>query len=139
MNSDTRTKVERRLIAILVEEPSLSLNDIYTVIDSMRSGASAAPRPAQAPKAAPTPKTSTPKKTPIALPDLRSKSGRDTYDGMIFAELVRRGGNRIPARALGERVPGDGDQRLASLKRLASSGKVSVDGQRAATRYTVNV
>ncbi|MBI2374790.1 MAG: hypothetical protein HYV07_12410 [Deltaproteobacteria bacterium] len=147
MNTETRLKVEHRLVAILVEEPSLSLNDIFAVIDEMRSGSAARPAPQKPvapapPKAAvvkaTTMKPKAPKKVDAPLlPDLRKARGRATYDAQVLAALVQLGGAGISSRSLAGTVAGTEEHRRNALKRLMAAGAVSASGQRSATKYSV--
>ncbi|MBI2373711.1 MAG: hypothetical protein HYV07_06895 [Deltaproteobacteria bacterium] len=150
MNSETRTAVEaainKTFVELLLKHRDVSMNDILGVVASLGTAAKpAAPElvaAAVAPAKTQTPKksaTSLPKKVaaPLALPDLRSQSGRDAYDAMIMAALVKLGGANISAREIGAQVPGSDEHRRNSLHRLMKQGSVTTTGQKAATKYSI--
>jgi len=149
-----KASLSQALLSVLVRNRSASLDLLFELLDEIKAeGSSAEPLPVpvavpEPVKTAPAKATSTPQKrtqTPkkVAapavpqLPDLRTAEGRQQLDQRIYAAILAvNGGVDVPARDI--LVPGLGpDQKLAALKRLQAAGKVSVSGERAATRYSI--
>lgn len=142
-----KAALSQALLGVLVKNRSASLDLLFELLDEIRAeGGQPLPVP-EAVKAAAKGTTTTPRKTSTpkkaaqqvpTLPNLREASGRDAFDVMVYAGIQSiNGGVDVPARALTGKVPGDPDQRLNALKRLAAAGRISVSGERAATRYSV--